>query len=106
MLMSVRGESVYGSESEICKEAVAVYGKEQQLLMFFEEVGELMQAISKDKRGFGDRANIAEEICDVEIMIEQLKYIYGCHREVNKFKNKKIVRLLGRIDEVKKGAKR
>ena len=96
---------MYGAESQICKEAVAVYGKEQQLLMFFEEVGELMQAISKDKRGFGDKANIAEEICDVEIMIEQLKYIYGCHREVNKFKNKKIVRLYSRVEDAKKVVK-
>ena len=36
---------MYGAESQICKEAVAVYGKEQQLLMFFEEVGELMLSL-------------------------------------------------------------
>ena len=90
---------MYRAESEICKQAVNVFGKETQTMMFIEECGELFQAISKYKRGFGDETNIHEEIADVEIMLEQLKHIYGCHYEVNQWKNKKIVRLYSRIEE-------
>ena len=42
-----------GEASYICKRAVEVFGKDTQLLMYFEEAGELAQAISKDQRGFG-----------------------------------------------------
>lgn len=90
---------MYGEESQICKEAVKVFGKEQQTMMFIEECGELFQAISKHRRGFGSKDNIIEEIADVEIMLEQLKYVYKCHREVNQMKNKKIIRLCSRLEE-------
>ena len=86
-------------ESYICKQAVEVFGKDTQLLMYFEEAGELAQAIFKDKRGFKDKANIAEEIADVEIMLEQLKYIYKCHHAAEQFKAKKLIRLSARVDQ-------
>lgn len=88
-----------GRESYICKRAVEVFGKDTQLLMYFEEAGELAQAISKDKRGFKDQANIAEEIADVEIMLEQLKHIYKCHHTVERIKQQKVMRLNGRIEQ-------
>ena len=86
-------------ESYICKKAVEVFGKDTQLLMYFEEAGELAQAISKDKRGFKDKAKIAEEIADVEIMLEQLKYVYKCHHAVKQLKTKKLIRLSARVDQ-------
>lgn len=88
-----------GQESYICKRAVEVFGKDTQILMYFEEAGELAQAISKDKRGFKDEANIAEEIADVEIMLEQLKHIYKCHQAVEQIKTKKLIRLSTRVDQ-------
>lgn len=57
-----------GKGSNICKKAVNVFGKDVQEMMFIEECGELLQAISKKRRGF--KSNIAEEIADVEIMLE------------------------------------
>ena len=87
-----------GEASYICKRAVEVFGKDTQLLMYFEEAGELAQAISKDKRGFGSKDNIAEEIADVEVMLEQLKHIYKCHHVVERMKQQKIVRLSSRIE--------
>lgn len=88
-----------GRESYICKRAVEVFGKDTQLLMYFEEAGELAQSISKDKRGFKDQANIAEEIADVEIMLEQLKHIYKCHHTVERIKQQKIIRLSSRVEQ-------
>lgn len=86
-----------GIGSNICREAVRVFGEETQEMMFFEECGELFQALSKKRRGFKD-TNIAEEIADVEIMLEQLKHIHKCHGEVTYWKEKKLLRLCGRIE--------
>ena len=41
------------------------------------ECAELIQAISKEKRGKIDRDNMTEEIADVLICIEMLKQIYN-----------------------------
>lgn len=90
---------MYGEESQICKEAVEVFGKDRQILMLIEECGELFQAISKNNRGM--EANIAEEIADVEIMLEQVKHIFKCHREVDLWKDKKIARLCRKVEEFK-----
>ena len=92
-------DGMQGEESFICKRAVEVFGKDTQLLMYFEEAGELAQAISKDKRGFKDKTNIAEEIADVEIMLEQLKHIYKCHHTVERVKQQKIMRLSSRVEQ-------
>ena len=87
-----------GKGSNICKKAVKVFGADTQEMMFVEECGELFQALSKKRRGFKE-ANIAEEIADVEIMLEQLKHIHKCHGEVDHWKEKKLMRLCGRIEE-------
>lgn len=89
-------------ESFICKRAVEVFGKDTQILMYFEEAGELAQAISKYKRGFGKKVSIAEEIADVEIMLEQLKHVYKCHHPVEEIKQKKLMRLSTRIEQREK----
>ena len=85
-------------ESIICKRAVEVFGKEEQLMILFEEMGELMQAISKEKRYKTGTENIAEEIADVEILLEQVKHIYGVRRECGVWKKKKLNKLEGRIE--------
>lgn len=84
--------------SNICKKAVKTFGESMQEMIFVEECGELFQAISKKRRGFKG-ANIAEEIADVEIALEQLKHIHKCHYEVERWMDKKLMRLCGRIEE-------
>ena len=89
-----------GKGSNICKKAVKVFGKDVQEMMFIEECGELFQALSKKRRGFKD-ANIAEEIADVEIMLEQLKYIHNCPIEVELWKAKKLDKLKSMVEGVR-----
>lgn len=62
-------------ESSI-KEIANHYGLEKQLDQTVEECSELIQAISKAKRGKLDADNMAEEIADVLIGIEWLKELY------------------------------
>lgn len=79
--------------------AVMHYGADMQEDMAIEEMSELTQAIMHFRRG--RKHNIAEEIADVEIMLEQLKIIHKCDAEVMQYRHDKIVRLARRIQEAK-----
>lgn len=68
------------------------YGLEHQLGKCKEELGELIKAIdSLDERA------IVEEVADVEIMTEQLKYLMRTEPSVEIYKDYKIARQLRRI---------
>lgn len=63
-----------------------------------EECAELIQAISKAKRGKIDRNNMEEEIADVLICIEMLKLMYSLSdSNIDKWILKKQQRELERI---------
>lgn len=51
------------------------YGLDSQLNILQEELAELIQAVSKYRRG--DISHIIEEIVDVEIMLDQINYLLG-----------------------------
>lgn len=71
------------------KSIVLHNGNGTQILKAREELVELLQALSKN-----DAGDIAEEIADVEIMLEQLKYIYSCAPLVEFIKKLKVARTL------------
>lgn len=79
------------TEREILKKAIDTNGWELQEIVAIEECSELIQAISHKHRGRDH--NIAEEIADVEIMLEQLKIINDCHSKVDEIRRSKIERL-------------
>lgn len=62
---------------QIYAEAVECWGVYAQFIQALEELAELSSAITHMLRDKGDLQNLAEEIADVEIMVEQLKYIMG-----------------------------
>ena len=64
-------------DSDIIKRSIEHYGKDVQSTVCMEECAELIQAISKEKRGKPDKSNLAEEMADVIICIEMLKQIYN-----------------------------
>ena len=67
--------------SELNKETAKHYGYEAQSNQLVEECAELIQAVSKYRRAVTDEEklialeNFIEEIADVEIMLEQIKYL-------------------------------
>lgn len=86
------------------------FGIENRLLQCTEECGELIQALSKYQRVLqGDKTcqtdmihaeyMIAEEMADVEICIEQLKYLLGNEREARERKLYKFDRTEQRLLE-------
>lgn len=85
------------SEKEICQEALKTYGMPNQLIVAIEELSELQKEICKYLRGKGDMQHIAEEVADVEIMIEQLTMAFNIRADVIRWRRKKFERLSGRM---------
>lgn len=73
------------------------YGK-KQLIVAIEELSELQKELCKYLRGNGNVANITEEIGDVEIMIEQLKFYFSIDKDLlERLKQGKIERTKERL---------
>lgn len=83
------------SEIEILITAIRTFGEKAQESVAMEECAELICAISHKHRG--REHNIAEEIADVEIMLEQLKIINNCREEVAEIHKRKIERLFQKV---------
>lgn len=84
----------------VIAESILHYGKNNQSTVCMEECAELIQAISKAKRGKIDRDNMIEEIADVLICIEMLKQMYMISDEkINKWIEKKQAREVKRISQ-------
>lgn len=64
-------------DKDIIKASIENYGEELQTTVCMEELAELIQAISKEKRGKSDKLHLSEEIADVLICIAILKEVYG-----------------------------
>lgn len=92
-------------DNNLYRQAMLVLGYKQQSLIAMEECSELCQAISKciryyDSRNYNNKGNdkhidnLAEEMADVLIMIEQLKEIYNVNeQDIQEWINKKEERL-------------
>lgn len=87
------------------------YGYEAQSNQLVEECAELIQAVNKFRRakGLGQatpveymeaKANLIEEIVDVEVMLEQVKYLlHIIERDVLVIRDKKMSRTLERMNK-------
>ena len=86
--------------TEICIEAVEKYGHTLQLVVAIEEMAELTKELCKSIRTSIENriAGVTEETADVEIMLEQLKIIYGNRVEVDDMRDQKLQRLQRRIN--------
>lgn len=82
----------------ILSKAIRKYGADMQQVIAIEEMAELTKELCKYKRGQDNFDHIAEEIADVEIMMEQLKIMFNAHEEVDTYKAKKLKRLEERLN--------
>ena len=89
----------------ILKSIIDRYGEDFQVDRCIEECSELIKALLKLRR-YGEyipsqvsslRKDIIEEIADVNIMIEQLKIIFDCEKEVLDVAEYKLDRQLERM---------
>ena len=92
-------------ETDVFKAAIEEFGEAAQVMMVFEEMSELQKELCKWMRNGESRAlvqNIAEEIADVEIMLAQMKILFGVGSLVGRYRRGKTMRLASRVEEAKK----
>ena len=86
--------------SERCKtytNAMIVFGEQNQLIVAIEELSECQKEICKILRGGEDFRNLAEEVADVTIMLEQIRLMFNINDCVCNFMDEKIKRLDDRV---------
>lgn len=71
----------YSIDENVIAKSIEVYGVENQSTVCMEECAELIQAVSKAKRGKLDENNMTEEIADILICVEMLKQLYNISDE-------------------------
>lgn len=77
--------------------ALNTWGADAQTLMVFEEMSELEKELCKHARGKKNQEAIAEEIADVQIMLEQMMVLHDCNQAVREYKEIKLLRLGARL---------
>ena len=92
-------------EFAIMLRAIRVFGEDSQKKMLLEEISELQKEICKSWRGADNVDHIAEEIADVEIMLEQLKIMTDCSSRVDTIREQKLRRLEQKLNEKKENGK-
>lgn len=90
-----------GSGDKICRAALEAFGERAQMTMAIEEMSELAKELCKRCRGRDNVEAIAEEVADVQIMLQQLVMLFDCAGQVETFRRYKLERLAERIEEVK-----
>ena len=85
------------TDAEVLQTALDNYGAEAQTLMVFEEMSELQKELCKHSRGADNTEHIAEEIADVQIMLDQIKILHNCSGLVERYRRQKIDRLKERL---------
>lgn len=90
-------------DGDIYKKAIDKYGLKSQLIKAIEELSELQKELCKVLNFGGSCEKIAEEIADVQIMIEQIKIIWNItHEKIEHIKRQKIERLKERLEKDEK----
>ena len=83
---------------ELYGKAIRKWGVEAQREMAYEELGELITAIARDRRGRASREEIITELADVTIMCEQLAFMLG-FEDFEKEKDRKLIRLIEKLEK-------
>lgn len=93
-------------DERIMRQAIETYGVQAQCDVAVEEMAELTKAIVKIRRVADDYGktqaaldNLLEEIADVDIMIDQMKIMWG-PKQVEECRKKKLERLDRRLEGV------
>lgn len=81
----------------VYRRAIETFGEDAQLWMVIEEMSELAKEICKFQRGKHSLVDIADEIADVQIMLEQVTMIFGVDDLVREHMDAKIKRLKERL---------
>ena len=76
---------------QLYAQAIEKFGIDSQLNILIEECSEIIKEVCKRKRGYDNTDDLAQELVDVEIMIGQMRVVFG--DEMDKWKKIKLKRL-------------
>ena len=85
-------------EDAICHTALEHYGMYHQIVKCMEECGELIQALARHLGGEHNEENVVEELADVEIMLMQMRAVFG-RQNAHRMMVQKLARLKMRMEE-------
>lgn len=88
----------YEERKAIYEAALEKWGELAQTMVAIEEMSELTKEICKLHRGKRDMDDLADEIADVTIMLEQLRLIYDINDLVCAHMDAKVLRLQERVE--------
>lgn len=83
----------YEDRKKVYEEALARYGVEPQAVKAIEEMSECVKELCKTVLGQGSIENLAEEIADATIMLEQMRICFGVNDAVACWMDAKLARL-------------
>lgn len=83
---------------KLYKAAIDQWGQTFEYMKVVEECGEFLQAYSKVMENKWSKERLAEELADVEIMLEQIKISHNISAQVKNIKVEKIERLKQRLE--------
>lgn len=89
----------YEEREKVYTNALVTYGKEMQMVVALEELSECQKEICKFLRGFGNAGNLAEEIADATICLEQMRLIFGLNDIACQKMDEKVKRLDDRLKQ-------
>lgn len=84
--------------SDIYKTAIDVWGEEFQIRMCQEELSEAISVLNQYLRGRKTKDDVAEELADSEIVLQEMRRIFDPDT-INNIKKQKLTRLRKRIEE-------
>ena len=84
-------------KESICREALQHFGWPAQRLKLYEEIGELMVELARFDIGRSTVYSSAEEIADVQILLEQMMIHYDCRDMVEDWSFAKLFSLKEKI---------
>lgn len=90
------------SDLDLYKRAIEKWGEDSQILKTLEELGELVKALSNYLaiKTTQNAEKVIEEMADVSIMLEQLRYFTFDEFEFQKYREFKLERLENLLDEI------
>ncbi len=86
-------------DTKIILDTIKKNGTDAQIIVAMEELSELIKELSKHLRDKGDINHISEEMADVQIVMEQLKIMFGNWGRVMYWRGVKLERMEERLKD-------
>lgn len=93
----------YEERSKIYADAAATFGENMQIVVALEELSEVQKELCKALRGRVNTFNLAEEVADATIMLEQIRQMFNINEQVCGYMDEKVLRLRQRIKNFQEG---